>query len=110
MYLYQNLFMDEEVKPQKKKILRKLWMNIGQIDIYLICLNNGEDQFDIIHAGLLKQKRYPKKDLYLLGLAKGWQSAALLSASIYEEFSNRYQKTEFKQELEAEKEKLFRRF
>ena len=110
MYLYQSLFTDETVASQKKKILRKLWMNIGQLDIYLICLNGGQDQFDIIHTGVLKQKRYPKKDLYLLGIAKGWQSAAELSGQIYMHFFDRYQKTEFKEDLEAEKATLFRRF
>ncbi|MCR4691011.1 MAG: hypothetical protein K5739_06695 [Lachnospiraceae bacterium] len=85
-------------------------MNIGQLDIYLIFLNRGPDQFDIVHTGILKQKRFPKDDLYLLGIAKGWESAAQLSATIYQYFREKYQKTEFKEELEAEKEKLFRRF
>ena len=85
-------------------------MNAGQLGIYLVCLNNGPDQFDIIHTAVLKQKRYPKKDIYLLGIAKGWESAAMLSAALYEYFRKKYGKDYFKEELNADKEKLFRRF
>ena len=110
MYIYQDLFTDEYAAQNKKKLLRKLWMNIGQIDIYLIFLSEGEDLFDIVHAGLLKQKRYPKKDLCLLGMAQGWESACALSGEIFSHFSECYGDISFKQALEADKPKLFRRF
>ena len=110
MYIYKDLFTDEFASENKKKILRRLWMNIGQIDIFLIFINQGEDQFDIVNSSILKQKHYPKKDLYLLGIAKGWESACELSGKIYSGLSERYGSISFKQELEADKKTLFRRF
>ncbi|MBR4759772.1 MAG: hypothetical protein IK078_06460 [Lachnospiraceae bacterium] len=109
MLIYKELMTDEAIAPIKKKILRKLWMNVGQIDIYLVCLNEGPDQFDIIHAGILKQKRYPKKDLRVLGIAKGWESAAYLSGRLYEHFREKYKEDIFKTQIEADKSEMFRR-
>lgn len=110
MYIYKDFKTDEALKDQKKKVLRRLWMNVGQLDIFLVCLNNGEDQFDIIHTAVLKQKRYPKKDIYLLGIAKGWESAAMLASELYQSLSEKYSATSFKQQIEADKAQLFRRF
>ena len=110
MYIYKDFVTDEYLRDKKKKVLRKLWMNVGQIDIFLVCLNNGVDQFDIIHTALLKQKRYPKKELYLLGIAKGWESAANLAGELYLSLRQKYGADVFKDRLEADKATLFRRF
>ena len=110
MYIYKDFVTDEALASKKRSVLRKLWMNIGQIDIYLIFLNSGEDQFDIIHTGVLKQKHYPKKDLYLLGAAKGWESAALLSGQLFESFRQKYDSNYFTGEIWRDRQTLFRRF
>ena len=110
MYIYKDFVTDEELAGQKRKILRKLWMNAGQLGIYLICLNDGPDQFDIIHTAVLKQRRYNKKDIHLLGIAKGRDSAAMLCGKLYLDFREKYGKDNFKEELTADKKNLFRRF
>ncbi len=110
MYIYKDFVTDEYLRDKKKKVLRRLWMNVGQVDIYLVCLNSGVDQFDIIHTAVLKQKSYPKKDIYLLGIAKGWESAANLAGELYLSLSKKYGSTTFKDALEADKATLFRRF
>ena len=110
MYIYNDFVTDEALAPQKKKILRKLWMNAGQLGIYIITLNNGPDMFDIIHTGVLKQRSYPKRDLYMLGMAKGKESAMILCGELFEAFRQQYGSDHFSEDLKKDKKRLFRRF
>lgn len=41
MYIYKDLVTDEACEKSKNKILRKLRMHAGMVDVYLICLANG---------------------------------------------------------------------
>ena len=110
MYIYRDFVTDEALAPQKKKILRKLWLNAGMLGIYIITLSSGSDMFDIIHTGILKQRRYPKKDIYMLGMAKGKDSAALLCGELFESFRRQYGSDCFVEELKRDRERLFKRF
>ena len=71
MYIYKDLVTDEACEKSKNKILRKLRMHAGMVDVYLICLANGSDNFDIYDSACLKQKAFPRDTIYLVGLAKG---------------------------------------
>lgn len=109
MFVYRDMFTDEALTGKVNKIIRKIRMNAGQLDVYLICLAMGRDNFDIIHAGQLKQKCYPKDMLYICGMAKGKESATMLAIRMYLDFMRRYQTIHVKGEIMREKEELFRR-
>lgn len=110
MYIYKELVTDDSCKEKKNKILRKIRMNAGLVDIYVICLAKNSDTFDIINCANLKQKLYPKKELMILGIAEGKDSAVELAAQLFVSLSAFYGMTEFKKELIAGTDTLFRRY
>ncbi len=110
MYIYKELVTDENCDAIRSKIIRKIRMNIGLIDTYLICLAHNSDIFDIIDCTNLKQKGYPKKDLYILGIARGKTSAVELAAKLFVSLSEIYGMDEFKQILFKQRDTLFRRY
>ena len=110
MYVLKELVTDEECIGKKNTILRKIRMNAGMLDTYLVCLSKNNDIFDIIDCSNLKQKGYPKKDLYILGIAKGKESAMELAAKLVVSFSEIYGMQQFKNELLVQKDTLFRRY
>lgn len=110
MYVLKELVTDEACIGKRNSILRKIRMNAGLSDTYLICLSKNNDILDIIDCSNLKQKGYPKKDLCILGIAKGKESAVELAARIVVSFSEIYGMKQFKQELLTQKDTLFRRY
>ncbi len=110
MYVLKELVTDETCQKKKNSILRKIRINAGLLDIYLICLAKNNDLFDIIDCSNLKQKGYPKKDLYILGIAKGKESAVELAARLLTSFSEVYGMDNFKECLYKQTDTLFRRY
>ena len=110
MYIFKELVTDEKCASKKNRILRKIRMNAGLLDIYLICLAKNSDYFDIIDCSNLKQKGYPKKDLYILGLAEGKESAVELASRLVVSFSEIYGIKDFKKQLCGCRDTLFRRY
>ena len=68
MEFYQNLYVGKSVK-KVNTVKRKLRSGAGQFSIYLISIAQNKDQLEIFHSGLLKQKHFPRKDLYVVGIA-----------------------------------------
>ncbi len=86
MKWYDDLYVGESILHKKKKIQWKILHNAGQLDIYVITLaSNKNNLLDIIPSHELLQKGYPKKDLYVVGLAKGYQEAIEIATSIIDE-------------------------
>ena len=72
MKWYDDLYVGESIVHKTNKIKWKIRHNAGQINIYVITLASGEKNLlDIIPSHELLQKGYPKKQLYVIGLAKG---------------------------------------
>lgn len=110
MYIYKELVTDDNCIDKKNKILRKIRMNAGLLNIYLICLAKNSDTFDIIDCANLKQKQYPKKELMILGIAEGKESAVELAAELFVSLSSAYGVKEFKNVLLTRMDTLFRRY
>ncbi|MGN0142183.1 MAG: hypothetical protein ACI4AD_08135 [Roseburia sp.] len=91
MVWYEDLYVGESIIHKTNKIKWKIRHNAGQIDIYVISLaSNGKDLLDIIPSRELLQKAYPKRELYVVGLAKGYEEALTVAVSIVDEV---YQQT-----------------
>lgn len=91
MRWYKNFYAGKSIEKKKQKIKWKVNHNAGQLEIYLITLAaNKENLLDIIPSWELMQKYYPKKNLYILGIAGGYEEALELAGSIVTEV---YQKT-----------------
>ncbi len=110
MYIYKELVTDDTCREKRNSIIRKIRMNAGMKDIYLICLAKNNDTFDLIDCMNLKQKGYPKKDLYILGITNGKSSAMELAAALFVTLSDRYGMDRFKQVLFEQQDTLFRRY
>lgn len=86
MKWYDDLYVGESIVHKTSKIKWKIRHNAGQIDIYVITLaSNPANLLDIIPAQELLQKAYPKKDLFVIGLAKGYAEAVDITVSIIDE-------------------------
>lgn len=91
MKWYDDLYVGSSIIKKTEKIKWKIRHNAGQIDIYVIALaSNPQNLLDIIPAQELMQKAYPKKQLYVIGLARGFEEALEVVTQIIDEV---YQKT-----------------
>lgn len=107
MHIYKKLYCDEATEPHRKKILRKLKYHGGLLDTYVIAVACGADYFEIIPGYQFKQKAYPVKELLIMGLAEGYDSAVSLATQMVLELSEKYQTCQFKKLFMQEKEMNF---
>ncbi len=92
MIWYENLYIGESIPKKNGKIKRLKWKinhNAKLVGIYLITLcQYGDNLLEIIPSLELLQKAYPKDELYVVGLAKGYdealQTAARIVMDVYE--------------------------
>ncbi|MDD2972950.1 MAG: hypothetical protein PHE02_12570 [Lachnospiraceae bacterium] len=89
MKFYRYLYTSEKYQDKKQKICKKLKWNIGQLNVYVITLSEGDDLLDIFHCALLKQKTFPRKHLFVVGIADGYGEALELSRTIVQDIYTR---------------------
>lgn len=86
MIWYDNLYIGESISKKAAKIKRIKWKinhNAGLLNIYIIVLcRYGTNLLEIIQTRELLQKSYPKGQLYVVGLAKGYDEAIETAAKI----------------------------
>lgn len=86
MTWYEDLYVGESIVHKTSKIKWKIRHNAGQLNIYVISLASNEaNLLDIIPAQELLQKGYPKRDMHVIGLAKGYDEAVDVAVSIVDE-------------------------
>lgn len=87
MEWYHKLYVSDSIKDSRlNRIKWKINHNAGMVSIYVITFaSNRENLLDIIPSWVLMQKAYPKKNLKIIGLAKGYEDAVLLVKRIVEE-------------------------
>lgn len=83
MKYYRHLYLSDGLEKKKDKIVRKLQKNKLQYDLYLVTLPETEqNQLEIYNSALFKQPDYPVKELFVIGLAKGYDTALELVEEI----------------------------
>ena len=86
MRWYRKLYVSEAIGDKAGRIKWKINHNAGTVSVYVISFaSNPDNLLDIIPAWQLMQKGYPKKDLKIIGLAKGYDDAIALVQQIVEE-------------------------
>lgn len=86
MRWYRKLYVSEAIGDKAGRIKWKINHNAGTVSAYVIAFaSNPDNLLDIIPAWQLMQKGYPKKDLKIIGLAKGYDDAIALVQQIVEE-------------------------
>ena len=83
MKWYRNLYVSDSIGDKANRIKWKINHNAGTISVYVIAFaSNSQNLLDIIPAQELLQKAYPKNQLYVVGLAKGYEEAIETAAKI----------------------------
>lgn len=83
MVWYKYLYTDESIIRKKEKIKWKIRHNAGMLDIFVITLSGNESGLlEIISTIELMQKAYPKEELFVVGIAKGYEQARELACKI----------------------------
>jgi hypothetical protein len=86
MTWYDDLYVGYSIRKKEKQVVWRIKHNAGQIGVYVIALaSNRKNLLDIIPATDLLQRSYPKKEMYVVGLAKGYDEALDVAVSIVEE-------------------------
>ncbi len=80
------LYLSEKTAAKKDKIIRKARRGAGMVGIYFITLaSNEENLFDIFHAAYLKQPAFARQNLYVVGIASGYEEALELVRRMVED-------------------------
>lgn len=83
MKWHKQLYVGDGIGSHADKVKWKIRHNAGQCSVYVITLaSNPQNLLDIIPSRELLQKSYPKSQLYVLGLAKGYEEAVETAARI----------------------------
>ena len=86
MKWYRKLYVSEAIGNKAGRIKWKSNHNAGTISVYVIAFaSNPDNLLDIIPTWQLMQRGYPKKELKIIGLAKGYDDAVALVQRIVEE-------------------------
>ena len=86
MHWAKHLYLSEKTAAKKDKIIRKARRGAGMVGIYFITLaSNEENLFDIFHAAYLKQPAFARQNLYVVGIASGYEEALELVRRMVED-------------------------
>lgn len=76
MKYYHNLYLSEGFQEKKAEILDKLERKETQLNKYLVVLSkNSNNQLEIFESILLIQKIYEMDNLFVVGIADGYDGA-----------------------------------
>lgn len=83
---YSNLYVSELLKKRKNKVLMGLMGRKPQPGVTVITLASGEqNHLEFFSALVLQQHFYDEKELFVVGLAEGYEDAAELIGQIVQE-------------------------
>lgn len=87
MKWYHDLYVGDSIADKANRIKWKINHNAGTVSVYVIAFaSNRQNLLDIIPSWELMQKAYPgKKEMQIIGLAKGYEEALELVRQIIEE-------------------------
>lgn len=90
MKWYDKLYVGESIKGKEARIKWNINHNAGTISIYVIALaSNPDNLLDMIPARELMQKGYPKQNLRIIGLAKGYdEGVEVITQIIHDTYQN----------------------
>ena len=76
MQYYKYLYVGENLTDKKEQIIAKLDENKFMLNTYIIALARGEqNHLELFNAALLKQGLFSKNNLFVVGIADGYEEA-----------------------------------
>lgn len=83
MRWYHHLYMGEQARKNRYRIVGKIRWNKFQMNVYVITLAaNQRDLLDIYPSYVLQQKHFRKQDYLIVGIAKGYEEAVEVATKI----------------------------
>lgn len=83
MVWLKDFYAGAGIAEKKQKIKWKILHNAGQLEVYVIALSsNPRNLLDIIPSWELMQSSYPKQDMLIVGVDRGYDNAIELAAKI----------------------------
>lgn len=76
MKYYKHLYISEGLEKKKEKVIKRMDAGKMPLSLYLILLPEcAHNQLEIISSKCLRQPGYPKKDRFVVGIAKSYDEA-----------------------------------
>ncbi|MCM1282364.1 MAG: hypothetical protein NC180_04140 [Muribaculaceae bacterium] len=86
MKWFRDLYVSESIGDKANRIKWRIDHNAGTVRVYLIAFaSNPDNLLDIIPAWNLMQRGYPKREVKVIGMAKGYDDALALVRDIIDE-------------------------
>ena len=83
MKWYRHIYIGEQARKDRYRIIGKIRHNRFQMDIYVITLaSNSKDLLDIYPSYVVRQKHFQKQEYWIVGIAKGYEEAIEVAVKI----------------------------
>lgn len=85
MKYYEPLYIDVSFKNVSMMKQRIRFSKIPLLNYVIVLSQNSGDQLEIIQGSVLRQRYYPKKSLFVVGISKDYNGAINLVMKIVED-------------------------
>lgn len=100
MKYYHNLYLSEGFHDKKEIIIEKLERRQIQLNKYLVVLTKSDaNHLEFFDSVLLKQNVFPQEELFLIGIADGYDGALEMVEKITQEVYDRTKGTDIRSYL-----------
>ena len=100
MKYYHNLYLSEGFRDKKEIIIEKLERRQIQLNKYLVVLTKSDaNHLEFFVSVLLKQNVFPQEELFLIGIADGYDGALEMVEKITQEVYDRTKGTDIRSYL-----------
>lgn len=83
MKFYRDLYLTENLKKKKRRVMWKLAAGSGMADVYVITLSsNGTDMLDVVNSAITLQPVVRRSLPLVVGMASGYDGALALVEAI----------------------------
>ena len=83
MKWYRKLYVGEKARKDRYRIVGRVKWRRPQLDAYLITIaSNAQNLLDIYPANTMLLRYFRKKDIFVLGIAHGYEEAVELACHI----------------------------
>lgn len=107
MRYYKELYIGRGIEKKQEKICRRLEQNQFQWNTYLVVIpEHDRNQLEIYQAALLMQRSFVPKDLFVVGIAKGYEEAMALVEEIVEDVYERTKTADARAYIERRQKEL----
>lgn len=104
---YCDLYVSEDFETKKEKIVKKIRSNKAQPQVYVLTLAAGkQNHLEFYSSLMLRQKAFHDQQLFIVGIANGYDDALYMTQDIVEEVYEKTKDTDIRGYIES-KQKEF---